>query len=81
MTYFVRDEYAKIFGLQYLTLWSGAFASDFEGHATELRGHDGFCVAAAGRTVYITCPAPRTEENFLVVDAAINAALQQATQS
>jgi hypothetical protein len=68
----VRDEYAPRFGRQALTLWSGAFAEDYEGEALELPRHDGFMVHLDdGRTFRVTCESPRTEDNYLRVDAAI----------
>lgn len=74
----VRDEYAPRFGRQTLTLWSGAYASDFEGDAMELPRHDGFMLTIGGRKIRVTCDAPRTEDNFAQVDAAINATLGKA---
>lgn len=74
----VRDEYAPRFGRQVLTLWSGAYASDYEGSAWELPRHDGFMVALdayGDRRVRVECEAPRTDDNFLRVDAAISEAV------
>lgn len=76
-TYSIRDEYAPTFGRQTLTLWSGAFASTFEGWATELPNHDGYMVRLdyfRGKT-RVACESPRTDANWMRVDAAINAAL------
>ena len=70
----IRDEHTPKFGRQVLTLWSGAFASDHEGDAWELPGHDGYMVALEFRgKVRVACESPRTTENFERVDAAINA--------
>lgn len=77
-SYFVRDEYAPKFGRQRLTLWSGGFASTFEGWATELPNHDGYMVELdyfRGK-VRVECESPRTDENWLRVDAALEAAAQ-----
>ena len=77
--YSVRDEYAPRFGRQRLTLWSGAFASTFEGWATELPGHDGFMVELdyfRGK-VRVACEAPRNDDNWMRVDDALNAAAQE----
>lgn len=78
----VRDEYAPRFGRQVLTLWSGAFASDYEGEAVELPGHDGYMVHIGylGR-IRVECEAPRTEHNFLRVDEAIDQAVKAAIDS
>lgn len=75
----VRDEYAPMFGRQNLTLWSGSFYSVFEGEARELPNHNGFMVSIEyGPTIRVECPAPRTDENFEQVDAAIRDAIEQA---
>lgn len=76
MSVFVRDEYAPRFGRQALTLWGGAFASGFVGWATELPNHDGYMVTVEyGPKIRVMCPAPRTDENYLTVDAAIESAV------
>jgi hypothetical protein len=74
MTYFIRDEYTHK-RRQRLTIWSGAFASDYEGRAVELPKHNGFMVAIGGQKIRVECPSPRTNENYLVVDQAINQAI------
>lgn len=75
----VRDEYAPRFGRQVLTLWSPPFASVFEGEAVELPAHDGYMVTTFdGRKVRVACDAPRTDENFLRVDSAIETAVESA---
>jgi hypothetical protein len=74
----VRDD-GERFGRQELTLWSGAFASDYEGYALELPRHDGYMVTVGEynpRTVRVSCESPRTDDNYLEVDEAINAALK-----
>ena len=80
MTHFsVRDEYSPKFGRQRLTLWSGAFASTFEGWATELPGHDGFMVELdyfRGK-MRVICEAPRTDENWIRVDDTLKWAAQE----
>jgi hypothetical protein len=75
----VKDEYRPRFGRQLLSLWSGPFASEYEGFATELPKHDGFMLDIPYQIkVRVECPAPRTQENYEQVDAAIDAAFQQA---
>jgi hypothetical protein len=77
MTVWVRDEYAPRFGRQTLTLWSGPFASTFEGHALELPRHDGYMISLLYRdSVRVACESPRTDENYQRVDAAIAAAVE-----
>ena len=81
-SYAIRDEHAPRFGRQSLTLWEGAFASSYAGEAVELPGHDGFMVNMRyGPQLRVTCPAPRTEANFLEVDSALNAAIAAAEVS
>lgn len=74
----VRDEYAPRFGRQVLTLWSGGFASDSEGSALELPGHDGFMVTldyGRGRC-RVECETPRDADNYERVDGALDAAVR-----
>lgn len=73
--YFIRDEHRPVHGRQCLTLWSGAFASDYEGAAVELSKHGGFCVTVDSEKLRVECESPRTEANYIAVDAAINAAI------
>lgn len=77
-TFSVRDEYTPTFGRQNLTLWSGPFASNYEGSARELPNHDGFMVSLFRGQVRVTCPSPRDDDNWMQVDEAINAALAAA---
>lgn len=70
----VRDEYAPRFGRQRLTLWSGAFASYFEGWAIELPKHDGYMVTIGNHKIRVSCESPRTDENYARVDDAIRGA-------
>lgn len=76
MTYAIRDEYEPQFGRQRLTLWSGAFASIYEGQALELPGHNGYMVSMYdGRKLRVLCESPRSGDNYSRVDAAISDAL------
>ena len=75
MTYGIRDEYRKQFGRQTLTVWSGAYCSDYEGTALELPNHNGFMLSLDSRQVRVSCPSPRTESNFNQVDEAIRKAI------
>lgn len=76
----VRDEYAPKFGRQNLTLWSGAFASDFEGWAFELPNHNGFMVTLDhflwSEKFRVECESPRDDENWMRVDEAIADAVE-----
>lgn len=76
MSLAVRNEYTARFGREELTLWSGAFASDYEGAALELPRHDGYMVTTwQGDKVRVACESPRTDTNYRRVDAAIRLAL------
>lgn len=80
--YSIRDEYAPLFGRERLTLWSGAFASTFEGHAWELPNHDGYMVTLDYLgSVRVECETPRTDENYDRVDAALSAAAQELARA
>ena len=78
----VRDEYAPQFGRQRLTIWSGPFASNYEGSATELPRHDGYMLTIShflwSHKVRVLCESPRTDENWMRVDDAIRAAYEEA---
>lgn len=59
-----------------LSLWSGPFASVREGEAYSLPKGNGYMVNLGyGDKVRVTCPSPRTSENWIEVDEAINKAL------
>jgi len=74
----IRDEYTPRFGRQKLTLWSGGFASQYEGSAWELPRHNGYMVTLwAGRKVRVACESPRTDDNYLEVDRAISDAVRE----
>jgi len=78
-SYAIRDEYVSG-KRQELTLWSGPFASTYEGFARELPNHAGFMVRRywhEDEPIRVACPAPRDEHNYQTVDAAINAALSR----
>lgn len=73
----IRNEYKPIFGRERLTLWSGQFCSDYEGSALQLPNRNGYMVQTFnGRKVRVECESPRTDENYLRVDEAINEALK-----
>ena len=77
----IRDEYAPLFGRETLTLWSGDYASTFEGSAWELPNHDGYMVTLnySRGNVRVECPSPRTDESWMAVDGAIRAAVARVT--
>jgi hypothetical protein len=61
-----------------MTIWSGPFASVREGEAYSLPRNDGYMIRLEyGDRVRVSCPAPRTAENYLEVDKAINDALNE----
>lgn len=74
----VTDNYAPPFGRQELNLWTGAFMSEHVGFAWELPKHNGYMVRANANTdlkLKVSCPAPRTDENYEIVDAALEKAV------
>lgn len=59
-----------------LVIWSGPFCSVYEGEALSLPKRDGYMVTDYnGDRIRVVCAVPRTEANYLEVDAAISAAL------
>lgn len=78
----IRDEYAPRFGRQVLTLWGGAFASSYAGEAWELPGGGGYMIRADWDAfrVRVVCESPRTDSNWLEVDAALSAAFDVAAE-
>ena len=78
MTYGVRTEYDLNEGKRrdYLTVWSGPFSSVWEADGVSLPGGDGYMLTTYnGDKVRVTCPTPRTDDTYVEVDAAIDAAL------
>lgn len=79
MSYGVRTEYEQNEGRKrdHLTVWSGPFASNYEAAGVSLPRGDGYMlILAYGGKVRVSCPTPRTDDNYLTVDAAIGAALR-----
>lgn len=73
----VRSDGSR-FGREVLSLWSGPFASQWEGSAFELPRHDGYVVTLYdGRQVRVSCQSPRTDESYAAVDDAIRAAIAE----
>jgi len=69
-------EYSATHKRHRLDVWSGAWFSAWEATALELPKHDGYMLTTySGDKLRVTCPAPRTAENYESVDAAISAAL------
>ncbi len=69
----VREEYDGDSG-NTLTLWSGSFASDFEGEAVPKSEGSGYRITPAyGPEFEVSCPM-RTDSNYQQVDAAIQKA-------
>ena len=61
-----------------LTVWSGSFASVFEAEGFTLPKGDGYMFTTYhGDKVRVPCPTPRTDENYIKVDEAINEALNK----
>lgn len=81
----VRDEYAPLFGRERLTVWGGDWASELVGSLWELPNRDGYMFTpyyrSSGPRVRITCATPRTDDNYLAVDAAILSALAAGSRA
>lgn len=61
-----------------VTIWSGAYCSDFEGQGDSLPNRDGYSLTMNdGRKLRVACPCPRTQDNFVEVDLAITLALER----
>lgn len=59
-----------------LCLWSGAFFDQFEASALSLPNGAGYMLTVyAGQKIRVACPAPRTDSNYVQVDAALSEAL------
>lgn len=77
--YGVATDYDRSAGRkrEYLTVWSGPFFSVWEADAVSLPKGDGYMLRTYnGVKVRVSCPTPRTDENYEEVDAAIDAALR-----
>lgn len=69
-------EYSSTHKRQRLTVWSGSFCESLEGEALSLPS-GGFVVTAYnGDKVRVSCPSPRTDANYMEVDAAIGDAMR-----
>jgi hypothetical protein len=62
----------------YLTVWSGPFASVWEASGVSLPNGDGYMLTTYnGDRVRVSCPAPRTDDTYIVIDQAISDALTE----
>lgn len=69
-------EYSATHKRERINVWSGSFFSTWEAEGYSLPRGDGYMLTTYnGDKVRVSCPAPRTDENFRVVDAAISDAL------
>jgi hypothetical protein len=60
----------------YLTVWTGPFASEYVASGVSLPKGDGYMLSILyGGKVRVACPTPRTDENFAEIDAAIGDAV------
>ena len=77
--YGIADDYeSRRRGLKrdYLTLWSGAFMSTYEGYAVSLPKRDGYMIHMLyGPKVRVICPVGRTDDNYQEIDDAIRSGL------
>lgn len=71
-------EYNKTHKRDAISVWSGPFCSTWEATGLSLPGNRGYMLHLyGGGKLRVDCPAPRTEENYLEVDAAISAAMEK----
>lgn len=68
-------EYNKTHKRDRITVWSGQFCDTFEADGLSLPT-GGYMLTYFGKKIRVKCPSPRTEENYLQVDAAVSAALE-----
>lgn len=60
----------------HVTVWTGPFMSEWVADGVSRRNGGGYMLTAwDGATVRVSCPTPRTDDNYLAVDAAISDAL------
>lgn len=80
MSYSIATDYDRNAGRKrdYLTVWSGPFASTYEASGVSLPNGDGYMLALAyGGKVRVSCLTPRNDDNWQQIDAAIDAALTE----
>jgi hypothetical protein len=70
-------EYNKNHKRDCVTVWSGAFCSVWEATGLSLPSGGYMLRTFSGKKIRVTCPSPRTDENYLQVDAAISAAMEK----
>jgi len=74
--YGVAAAYRKMFGREVIEVWTGPFMLTWEAEGVALPKGDGYMLKTyAGHKVRVTCPSPRTDDNYEEVDRAINDAL------
>jgi hypothetical protein len=62
-----------------VTVWSGAFSLVYEATGFSLPRNDGYMLTTYnGDKIRVSCPCPRTESNYLEVDAAVCDAMVKA---
>jgi hypothetical protein len=70
-------EYSSTHKRERLLVWSGPFASVFEAQAYSLPKQDGYMLTTYhGAKIRVSCPCPRTDENYPEVDNALTNALR-----
>lgn len=78
--FFIRKEEKPVLGRERLTIWSGSFCSEYEGHALQMSDKRGYIIRTwTGQKLRVECETPRTEDNYQRVDQAINEALEKLT--
>ena len=71
-------EYNKSHKRDCITVWSGQFSDQWEAVGYSLPKGNGYMLTThTGDKVRVSCPTPRTEQNYTEVDAAVAAAMEQ----
>lgn len=68
-------DYSATHKRERLTVWSGAFASQYEAVAYSLPKGDGYMLRLWDKRIRVECPTPRDDTTYEEIDRAINAAL------
>lgn len=76
MAYGVATDYEYRGKRDRVLVWSGAFYSVLEASGLSLPSGGYMLTTYNGDKIRVSCPSPRTDENFLAVDEAIDAALR-----
>lgn len=60
-----------------IQVWSGSFADTWEATGFSLPRGGYMLTTYGGDKIRVDCPSPRTDKNYLEVDAAVSAAMER----